>query len=332
MMKKNGFSLIELAISLTIIGLIISGGLQLIKSDREKNLKDQAKDQVKKAIKAIDGFALTYVDLPTWDEFATELSPVGASIADLNKSFFYVVDTNLSNDEDICAFNTTNLKVDVWVKDSYDHTIDNVAYVVAAQGANLNMQTGISSDTVKVYDYYSIKDDNSYDYTRNQRYDDVVQWVTLNELQNLVNCASNKLIITTDNTLPKDLDSSSDYLGSSSSAEIFADKGYPFDDGSDSGSDTDYKWCVENAPSWLNNMNCNGSITSQSDCTSASASYAQCTTLTLDGNPSLRGSAGVDSFKVYLRDKTKTISKQFSITIDTDTSSGGGTGGGHSGP
>ncbi len=333
-MKKNGFTLVELAIVLAVIGILLGGGFKFLKMQREKEKTQEAKFYVKEAKDAIVGYATKYVDLPTWSEFANELSPLKSKVDDLNKTFFYFADPNLANDQDICTFDTTNLNVEVYQNGSLDHTIDNVAFVVAAQGANGNIQTGVSGSSpyvVKVYDYSAKEDDNSYDYTREENYDDIVKWMTLDELQTAVRCSDNKLTFVTDSALPRDIISSTDYLGSGY-ATIRADQGYPFDDGSDSDSDQDYKWCIENVPSWLNNIQCGSdTITTGSHDCNDDTNYKQCTQLQIDGNPSTRGSAGTDYLRVYAKDKTKTINKLFSITLDTDTSSGSGGSGGSGG-
>ena len=92
-------------------------------------------------------------------------------------------------------------------------------------------------------------DRNNIDYVRTtDEYDDIVKWVTLAELQSLVNCSDHQLVITNDNALPRDINQST-YVG----ANIFADGGFPFPDGSDVGSNDDYEWCME-SPSgiWAN--------------------------------------------------------------------------------
>ena len=329
-MKRDAFSLVELAVVLTIVGVMLGGSFAVLKSSRERNYTVESKDKIRSAKDSVIGYAMDYVDLPTKDEFYSTLSPLNGTTDEQKKQFFYFVDPDLANDTDICTFNTTSLQVDIYKDGSVDHTISDVAFVVAEQGVNRNIQTGVNSDSpyiVKVYQAKDEADDNDEDYIIDtDQFDDSVSYVTLSELQKLVDCSANKLKIINENALPRDLDTSTDYLGSSS-VSIYADGGYPLDDAGDADSDEDYEWCIENAPSWLDTLECNGAMSNESDCNSASATYNQCTSPSLDGDPSKRGSAGTDMFRVYVKDKTKTTSKSFTITLDTDTSTGGtGTG------
>jgi prepilin-type N-terminal cleavage/methylation domain-containing protein len=328
-MKRDGFSLVELAIVLTIMGVVVGGSFSAVKSARNRSYIAESKENVKSAKDAVIGFSMDYVDLPTEDEFSQELSPIKGKKIDQDKVFFYFVAPELANDEDICTFDTTSLQVDVYDGATLDHTISDIAFVVAAQGINRNIQTGVNSSApyiVKVYQAGDTADDNSNDFTRDSDdADDIVSYVTLAELQKSVDCSANKLKIINDHALPRDLSTSTDYVGTSS-VNVYAAGGYPLSDGGDGDSEDDFEWCLENAPAWLNNNDCNGNLVSQSDCLSASATYNQCTSPTLDGNPSLRGSAGTDMFRIYVKDKTKVVNKTFTITLDTDTSSGTGSG------
>ena len=317
-MKQKAFTLIELAIVLAILGILLGGGFKFLKMQHEKEKTQEAKTYIEEAKNAIVGYASKYVDLPTWNEFANELSPLNVKVNDLNRSFFYFADPSLSNEKDVCSFDTTNLDVKIYKNGSLDHTVTNVAFVVAAQGANGNIQTGVSGSSpyvVKVYDFDAKKDDNSYDYTRAEKYDDVVKWMTLDELQTAVHCAENKLSFVTDSILPSDSRTSTDYLGTAN-ATIRVDQGFPFDDGSDADSEKDYKWCIDNVPNWLNNVQCgtNTIAVGSHNCNNPSE-YKQCTALTIDGQPN-SGTPGTYPFRVYVKDKTKTINKLFSITIN----------------
>ena len=298
-MKRHGFTLIELAIVLTIVGVVIGGSFKALKSSREKAYVSEAKEKVQSAKDAVNGFAMEFIDLPTWNEFATDLSPVKGDTADQNRSFFYYSDPQLSNDIDICIYNSTNLKIDVYKSTgALDHTINNVAFVVAEQGINRNIQTGFTSsgaiDTVHVYTFSSDIDRNSGDFTRNSdSFDDIVSWVTLNELQQHVNCSKNKLEVLNNSAIE----------GNTTiiyNPQIIATRGIDLADGDGDGF-RDYKWCIEGIVPGLN-YSCNGTRNIDNNC-SIPSDYFQCTSpsLSVTPLPSVL-STGNYNLKIYVKD------------------------------
>ncbi len=306
-MQKRAFTLIELAIVLTIIGLIIGGSFESIRSIQERNKIAEAKEQIETIKNAIIGYALMWPNLPSNAEFEANISTAGGSQIPI----FYAVDANLSNiNHDICAYDTTNLTlVDNSISPS--RVIPNVAFVLAHASANYNMQTALNTSIspyrVNIYSPSTKVDDNNTPVNIAEAYDDIVTWMTLPELQNLVKCSKNSLEIITDYALPRDINGTN-YVG----ANIYADGGFPFVDGGDSDSEIDYEWCLENAPSWLNANICNGAFVSQADC--STATYSRCTSPYLYGT---KTEAGTFGFKVYVRDSAARESKKsFTIAID----------------
>ena len=191
-MRRQGFTLIELAITLTIIGILVGGSFQALKSMRERNKVTEAKDRVISAKNSVIGYALEYVDLPTVTEFDANVFPKKGVQAPM----FYFADPKLNSDDDICAFNSTDLNVTLYTSGTLDKTVTNVAFVVAAPSVNHNLQTDVSGAgpyEVRVDDPAFISDRNSADYTRAEEFDDVVQWVTLAELQQIIGCGDKPL-------------------------------------------------------------------------------------------------------------------------------------------
>lgn len=306
-MKRTAFTLIELAIALTIIGIMIGGSFQAVKAMREKSKVAEAKEQVRAAKDTILGYVGKWPNLPSTTEFQDDLSPIKNN----QHAIFYAPDAVLSTiDNDICAYNTTALKV---VDNGVipPRTIDNVAFVVAHEGANYNMQTARNINIVNIYAPSTRIDDNTTPVNIVDFYDDIVEWVTLDELQRNVNCSANKLVILNDYALPRDTNSSAHYLVT----PIYADGGFPLADGGDGDTKDDYEWCLEdpnNSLNWLNLNTCNGAMSIVSDC--SSATYAQCTSPILNSISS--PVPGTHRLNVYVKDKIKTIRKSFTITID----------------
>ncbi|HFU77291.1 MAG TPA: hypothetical protein ENK68_02155 [Epsilonproteobacteria bacterium] len=115
------------------------------------------------------------------------------------------------------------------------------------------------------------------------------------------------------------------YLGSNN-VSLTATGGYPYDDDSDTNghgdsdtdSDKDYLWCVEANSAFDNNftINCasNNIVGTSSNYCGNTNNFHQCTNPILDSKAPL--TAGSYSFRLFVKDKTKTTSKLFSITID----------------
>ena len=303
-MKRQAFTLIELAISLSIIGLMIGGSFQATKALRERTKIAEAKEQIKAAKDAVMGYAMEWVDLPTSTEFDANISPNTGTL----KPISYFIDPILANDVDICAFKTTNLKVV-----TPDRNITDVAFVVAAAGPNYNMQTtldtSVTPNTVNIYGADKLVNNNFYD--------DIVESVTLAELQGNVNCSKNKLVIINDYALPRDSNSSPSYVG----ADIFAIHGIPFADGViDTDTELDYQWCLEDSnTSSIWQLDCGSSnYPAVQNCSIVTPNpYFLCTSPRLTSG-SNHPTAGTYSLKIYVKDSTQNeaVKKSFSIAID----------------
>ena len=185
---KKAFTLIELAIVLVIVGLLVGGGIKVLKIQREKEKTQEAKEDVLAAKDAVIGNTLINGNiLPDNAFFDENLSPVKNSQHPLLYAADYTLETY-----DACAFGTTNLTVQTPSK-----TINDVAFVIAAEGANYNMQTAVTTSggnrRVRVYDYTTKVDDNTTPINRVEEYDDIVEWVTLAQLQKELDCSSKQL-------------------------------------------------------------------------------------------------------------------------------------------
>jgi len=316
-MKKGAFTLIELSIVLIIIGILTGGSFAVFKSLRESAKISEAKEQIKIARNAVLGYVLKWPNLPSLREFQNDLSPAKNN----QNAILYAADVNLSTiNNDVCAYQTTNLQViDNGV--TPPRVINNVAFVLAHESANYNMQTALDTSSavynVKTYGAGVEVDDNTTTVNRVEIYDDVVEWVTLDELHQNIGCHEKMLKILNDPNLPRDISTHSSYVG----ARLFAEGGVPFAD-SDGDLKEDYEWCVEDSTGtlgWMNSNSCNGAISLVADC--SVATFKRCTSLVLGSlsNPV----AGAYRLEVYARDQVKEISKSFTLTVDAYGGDGG---------
>ncbi len=196
-MKKNGFTLIELAIVLLIIGLLAGGSFKILKVMRDNSLIASSNQNTKAAVEAVMGNArLNNNTLPTNVFFQKNLSPLKNNE---HTPLLYVDDSELQN-VNICNFKVTNLSIKTPNK-----TIKNVAFAVVSAGPNDNMQTAVqkngNSEYIQTYNYSTKVDNDPTPVNIKENYDDAVQWVTLSQLQDKLQCSDNPLRIV-NNSLP----------------------------------------------------------------------------------------------------------------------------------
>jgi len=284
MRQPKGFTLIEIAIALVIIGLLIGLGASLIGPLTKRAKITETKDTLNAAVESVIGFAAKNNRLPTNTEFPQAVRNPNDS---WTKPLVYFFDPALTTTpmqpaEGICGRKTTNLIV--CTDANCNSQIPDVAFMVVSGGPNYNVQTGPSTTSTcpsgktcyKVYPQDNPNvDDYSNDFTRQEEYDDIVKWVTLDELRIKASCQGAQLKIL-NNELPYG------YAGSAYNATIYAEGGVPFQSGGK------YKWCIQgNLPSGLSS----NPSTSSSDCSSLSeASWGQADNLTINGKPTAQGS------------------------------------------
>ena len=269
-MKNKAFTLIELSIVLVIIGLIIGGSFKVLKSMQENAKITNAKDNVQTAKNAVLGYAMSASLLPTKTFFESDLSPIKSN----QHQLMYARD-NTFDTTNICALQTTILSVQIDDRNGSSHTIPNVAFVIASESANKNMQTSIAA-TIEVRKPYEDIDDEPNPVNHVEEYDDIVDWMTLAELQKSVGC-SEKPFKFLNSDLPKGR------FGQSYSATLY----------------------VENN---ISNVNITCTSTNEKNITTSASVFS--------GTPNSTGTSLRDCNATELAPGSRSISKQFVITID----------------
>ncbi len=313
-MKNRAFTLVELAIVLAVIGILVGMGVGLVGILTKRAKYNEAKEIVNAAVESVINFAAFNNRLPTLSEFPSVVrkskDPWGKDLVYFPASGLYDNSTNL------CGAKVTNLKICLCTNATCNpcpQEIDNVAFAVVSGGLNYNVQTDNDSGIIRVYPYgTSGIDDYSGDFSRPEKYDDIVKWVTLPELQTKINCQiGNKGRLTIlNNELPYG------FVGSNYEATIYAEGGIPFTSGGK------YEWCV------------NGTLPPGISA-SPSTCWDQADELTLNGTPSQAGSY---SITVSVRDNAdpggsndNMVIRSFVITINPQESGSGSGGGGPTG-
>ncbi|MCS7278653.1 MAG: hypothetical protein NZ530_01160 [Thermodesulfobacteriaceae bacterium] len=180
----RAFTLVEVAIILVVIGLLLGLGASLIGVLTKRVKYTESKEEVRKAVEALKGYAIRFGYLPSARNEtvynATSPDPafntVGVRGFDAwGKALLYRVSGNLiQNSTDLCSLNSTNFSIT-----DQGQFKSNLAFMIISGGLNYNIQTNL---TLYLQDTPNI-DDFPYDFTRQERYDDLVEYVSLFELQ-----------------------------------------------------------------------------------------------------------------------------------------------------
>jgi prepilin-type N-terminal cleavage/methylation domain-containing protein len=192
-MRKKGFTLIEIAIVLIIIGLLLGLGAGLIGILTKRAKLIDTREMVNAAVESVIGYTITNGTLP---DNATFPIIIRSSNDAWGKPLAYIYDKTLK-DSHICNANGTNITVKVCPDVSCSSpvsTTNNVAFIVLSGGPNYNIQTSGSKEitsptTIKVYnpDVDNV-DDYPGDMNRPEPYDDIVKWIPLEELKTKLGC------------------------------------------------------------------------------------------------------------------------------------------------
>src|SRR3990170_602389 len=296
---EKGFSLVEMAMVLVLVGILVSLGMGLMGPLLKTAKYTETKETVNAALTSAIGYATTNNRLPTTAEFPSAVrNPRDA----WSNALYYIPDANLitSANGGICGRKSTGMTV-LKCPDSAcaapTSTITDVAMVVAAAAENRNIQTATAAGTVNVYitDLAAI-DDYAADLSRPEPYDDVVGWLTLNELRIRSGCVGTQLrLVNTD--LPSAL------AASACSATLYPDAGVPFTAGGR------YRWCVQGTiPAGLAALPATASV----NClTLAEASWGQADTLALSGTPT---TPGTYNLVIFTRDNNDTAGSNDNVT------------------
>jgi prepilin-type N-terminal cleavage/methylation domain-containing protein len=190
--NAKGFTLVELAIVMVILGFLVSIGAGMIGPLTIRMKTTEAREQVNAAVDGVIGYSATNLRLPNLAQFP---NTVRAQRDAWDNQIQYVFDNNLA--ASICDRTTTNITLRVCGDAACTiviQTVNNVALIVLSSGSNFNNQTYGSlpigaATTINTYAAGQPVDNYAGDFTRaTDAYDDIIKWVTLPELQTKLSC------------------------------------------------------------------------------------------------------------------------------------------------
>ncbi|MFN4305679.1 putative Ig domain-containing protein [Sulfurihydrogenibium azorense] len=252
-MNRKGFSLLEMALVLVIIGVLLSAGITVFNILYKKSKLSQSEEILKAAVENLIGKASSDKCLPNPDTSNGDSNaPLLPTYIEQRQDSFLkyiryipaqeMVNPTCSTTSNICNKKTTSLAVILCKNEdcSSSETIDNVAFVVVSGGWNKNLQVNFndtvtisstSKRAVRVYypntiiDSYSSSTNPVYSNpNRAEEFDDIVNYITLDQLRTKIGCEGSQLKITT-TELP------TAYQNRNYSATVNAEGGVPFSTG-----------------------------------------------------------------------------------------------------
>lgn len=287
---SKGFTLIELAIVLVIVGMLVGMGAGLMGPLTKRAKIYETKEIINAAVESIIGDAASTNRITTTSEFS---SIVRTHRDSWTKDLYYIPDANLDdlNAGGVCGRKTTGITV----RDCVDaactsyQDIQNVAFVVISGSENYNIQTDNIIGRVTVYEIGTATvDDYATDMNRPETYDDIVKWIKLDELRIKTGCVGPQIKIL-NNELP------TGKVSTLYNADIYADGGVP-----------NYSWCWQKdplkvVPPWAT-FSCNGTLNNSATCSLTSGTWKQCTSLNISGTPG-EGETDNFMFTFFVRDE-----------------------------
>lgn len=293
--NKMGFTLIELAIVLVVIGFAVAAGGSILALSVKKKAIDTDSARLISAKNSLVSYSAVNGIIPPAEGFASAVpNPLDFG----GRRTLYIHDESLtSTDDAVCRKRTTELTLHLCRNMGCGEfiTIPNIAFVTVSAGTNGNIQTQKDENgIVRIYLQGDRADDYEVDFQRVEDYDDITEWVTLGELQARSGCENSRLRIL-NNELPFAVS------GKEYRVKIYADGGVTY-----TGAGGAYRWCADD-----NGMVNEGyfsifadlnPVKVSNDCRSLSRSeWPQSDNLTITGNPPAN-SAGNYLLHFWVRD------------------------------
>ncbi|WP_269533776.1 type II secretion system protein [Chitinimonas sp. BJYL2] len=339
--RPAGFTLIEMAVTMVIIGLLMGGAMQLYRLFQERAVQSETQGNIAAAREALIGFAAANGRLPRHDPATDEFTPLLQARADAwGGNLVYVYDPALATPTTpptnlVCGRRTTAISVRTGCDDAAcagPTTISNVAFMIVSRGNNTINQTVASQSPVVASPFGGpapltpVNPVNIYNRdvqigafsapaTTPTGYDDVVSYITLEELRQRAGCTGQSLSIQ-NNELPFGIE------GTGYTANLFANGGIAYATGGS------YRWCIQTQtgtlPSGLSatTVPVTTAVPVSSNCDTPApptapepeANWARGNQLTLTGTPSTTPSSrGSYALTIFVRDDNDATGTQDNV-------------------
>lgn len=185
---RSGFTLIEIAMVLVVIGILLSIGVGMLGTLSKRAKYNEARDIVKSAREAVYGYAVKNGFLP-----AADISLAGARALDpWGRALEYRAAAALSGSGNACGLPTTDITVLECTNADCTtfNTKPNIAFVVYSKGEDADGACTGTASPFRIWEQYTgYNSPCTYAATNAaHQYDDIVQYVTLDEIRYLRSC------------------------------------------------------------------------------------------------------------------------------------------------
>ncbi|MBF0370292.1 MAG: hypothetical protein HQL52_12635 [Magnetococcales bacterium] len=203
--RASGFGFLWVIVALVVVGSILASLGTLVSKGQVVIVKaKQGREAVEAAVDAVVGYGEANGHLPGAGEAFLATLPNHKDSWDQALLYLYDSQAATSDEISICSRTSTSLAI------TGTRSIRDVAFIILSGGNNYNIQTANSSadshwggavstpTTVtlspkgELADHYRGHDDPGGASVRLEPYDDIVQWVTLPELQARIDCANSQ--------------------------------------------------------------------------------------------------------------------------------------------
>lgn len=182
-MKRSGFTLVEMAMVLIIMGIIVGSSSKVFTSLSKNSKIQESRELLKEISLDIEGFSRTFHRLPKLKELIAFRMQTKDS---WGKEIIYLPSKELT--ESMCDKSTTSLE-----HRQNEKVVKNLAFILVSSGANRNLQTSIHRDDITVVQtaFRSEKVDFDRDkINRVEPYDDFYLTRTLWSLKAQIQCSN----------------------------------------------------------------------------------------------------------------------------------------------
>jgi len=324
--NNQGFTLVELAIVLVIVGMLVGVGSGMMGMLTTAIKVREAKELQDASVQSVISWASANNSIPNAAGFPTAAKTPQDS---WGRDFIYLFEARLSaaipTKDTICGRRSTDLTLQTTDPAA---TISNVAFVVISSSDDAAVQTTLTETAAPavaatyngaVYGppiLLAARGRATGTVVIDPNNTDIVRWVTLDELRSKVGCQGAPMKIM-NNELPYG------YNGIAYSATVFADGGVQY-----TGGLGNYRWCIQNAAgvapagmTFTSNIGAFAAIPFNAACSGlAEASWVQADNILIGGAPTAIGS---NTLTVFARDDNDTAgtndniaNKPFVITIN----------------
>ncbi len=241
-LSNQGFSLVELAIVLIIVGLILGMGMGMMGPLQTRVRVNETRESVSANIESVMASAASNNRLPDLVAYPTVAKAPNDA---WGQGFIYLYDSNLSpaaaatTKDTICGRKTTPLLL---TTANPAATISNVAFVIVSKGDDTTTQSTLNGtlNGAAINGIVTATGRATGTITQDPDSSDILRWVTLDELRSKIGCQGAQLKIL-NNELP---------YGTTTSYQtvLSADGGVSF--AAPPAAPT-YKWCVSGLPAGL---------------------------------------------------------------------------------